>query len=58
MVALVLQQIADVTVGLVLRGISLPEQFGRFATSEGAIYAGLLILFAIMPVLANRPSQS
>lgn len=55
-VALAMQQIADVTVGVALRGISLGEQLARFATAEGAIYAALLVLFAIMPVLTNRHS--
>lgn len=52
--ALVLQQIADFLVGLTLRGIGPAEQLARFATLEGAIYAGLLLLFALMPLLANR----
>jgi hypothetical protein len=55
--ALAMQQIADVVVGLALRGISLHDQLARFATAEGAIYAALLALFAIMPALANRQSR-
>jgi hypothetical protein len=58
MVALVIQQIADLTVGLTLRGISIAGQLARFATPEGAIYAVLLILFAIMPALRNPSSGS
>jgi hypothetical protein len=52
--ALVMQQIADAAVGLGLRSLSLHEQLARFATAEGATYAGLLILFAVMPALTNR----
>jgi hypothetical protein len=51
--ALAMQQVADFAVGLALRGISLPEQLARFATAEGAIYAVLLAVFAVMPALAN-----
>ena len=55
--ALAMQQIADFAVGLALRGISLAEQLARFATAEGAIYAVLLVVFAVMPALANRTSK-
>lgn len=54
LVALVFQQIADAVVGVSLRGISLAQQLARFATVEGAVYASLLILFAIVPALVNR----
>lgn len=53
-VALAMQQIADIAVGLALRGIGVRDQLARFATPEGAIYATLLVVFAIMPALANR----
>ncbi|MBR0970563.1 MULTISPECIES: hypothetical protein [Bradyrhizobium] len=52
--ALAMQQIADVVVGVALRGIGLREQIARFVTAEDAIYASLLLLFAIMPELAHR----
>lgn len=52
--ALALQQSADVSVGLLLRGMSLAEQFARLATTEGRIYLALLVLFAAMPLLVNR----
>lgn len=54
LIALVMQQIADLAVGMTLRGISPSEQFARFATAEGTIYAALLVLFAAMPALANQ----
>ncbi|MGQ0681078.1 hypothetical protein [Bradyrhizobium sp.] len=55
--ALAMQQVADIAVGLWLRSISLREQLVRFATAEGAIYAALLVLFAVMPALTNRASR-
>src|ERR1700751_4305930 len=57
LIALVMQQFADVTVGLALRGISLAEVVARFATAEGVIYAVLLALFAAMPAVVNRTSK-
>jgi hypothetical protein len=52
--ALVMQQVADLIVGQALRGISVGEQIDRFATPEGAVYAALLVAFAIMPALVNH----
>jgi hypothetical protein len=52
--ALVLLLMADFTVGYSLRGLALPEQLARFATAPGVIYAVLLLLFALMPVLLKR----
>ncbi len=54
--ALALQQVADLLVGLKLRGMGAAEQLARFVTLEGAVYAALLVLFALMPLLANRPA--
>jgi hypothetical protein len=54
--ALVLQQIADVAVGIGLRGMSLSEQLGNFATWPGMVYAALLVGFAMMPLLINHRS--
>ncbi len=56
--ALALQQIADVTVGYTLRGLSLTDQLRRLASPEGAIYVALLFAFALMPALVNRRSPS
>ena len=56
-VALALQQVADFVVGLTLRGLAPSEQVGRLATAEGTVYAILLVLFAIMPLLTNRGAE-
>jgi hypothetical protein len=51
--ALVLQQIADLSLGTTLRGLTLVEQLQNFGTPAGAIYAVLLLLFAAMPLLVS-----
>ena len=51
---LALQQAADLIVGMALRGISALDQLARLASPEGAIYAALLVLFALMPVIVDR----
>ena len=55
--ALALQQAADFVVGTALRGISATDQWARLASPEGAIYAALLVLFALMPAAVNRISR-
>lgn len=55
--ALALQQAADFVVGTALRGISATDQWARLASPEGAIYAVLLVLFALMPAVVNRISR-
>jgi hypothetical protein len=52
-VALVLQQIADLSVALGLRGMTAREQLSSFAAPEGFIYLALVIVFAAMPVLVH-----
>jgi hypothetical protein len=52
--ALALQQAADFAVGTALRGISATDQWARLASPEGAIYAALLVVFALMPAVVNR----
>jgi hypothetical protein len=54
--ALALQQMADIIVGLTLRGMPLSEQYAQFATPQGLVYAALLIAFALMPVVVSRRS--
>jgi hypothetical protein len=49
-------ELADFAVGCWLQGLSLAEQIRNFATLPGVIYAILLLLFAAMPLLANRKS--
>lgn len=51
LVALALQQVADLAVGFGLRGMTLHEQFAYFSTPPGFIYVGTLMLFAIMPLV-------
>ena len=55
--ALALQQAADLLVGMLLRELSAQQQFARLATPEGAVYAALLALFALMPALVNRAGR-
>jgi len=57
--ALLLQQIADFTVGIMLRGLTPSEQLQNFGTPAGVIYAVALALFAAMPTLLSgrRPPQ-
>jgi hypothetical protein len=50
-VALLLQQAADLAVGIALRGLTVVEQWAQLATPAGSIYMVLLILFAAMPLL-------
>jgi hypothetical protein len=54
-----LQQIADFTVGIMLRGLTPSEQLQNFGTPAGVIYAVALALFAAMPTLLSgrRPPQ-
>jgi hypothetical protein len=44
--------------GVVVRGLSPAQQLQRFATPDGAIYVVLLLLFAAMPLLADRSSAT
>jgi hypothetical protein len=54
--ALLLQQVADLAVGIGLRGIGPSEQIAQLATPQGLIYAALLVAFVVMPLLFNRAS--
>jgi hypothetical protein len=51
--ALFLQQLADFAVGRFLRGITPAQQISHLARPAGLIYATLVIIFAVMPILAN-----
>jgi uncharacterized membrane protein YbaN (DUF454 family) len=53
-VALVLQQMADLAVGFGLRGMTLSDQLAFFATPPGYVYAVNLIIFAAAPIFARR----
>ena len=54
--ALVLQQLADLVVGMGLRGNSPATQLAQFTRPEGKIYALLLLAFALMPLGLNHKS--
>jgi len=49
--ALAMQQIADLSVGFGLRGLTLQAQLAYFQTPPGYIYIATLVLFAVMPLL-------
>jgi len=51
--ALFLQQLADFAVGRFLRGITPAQQISHLARPAGLIYATLVIIFAVMPLLAT-----
>jgi hypothetical protein len=53
-VALVLQQVADLAVGFGLRGMTLGDQLTHFTTPAGMIYVATLIVFALMPLIRMR----
>jgi hypothetical protein len=53
--ALVLQQLTDVALGSMLRGMTLRAQLAHLTTPAGFIYLALVVTFAAMPVLANWP---
>lgn len=52
--ALILLLACDFAVGKFLRGLDAQQQIARFATTEGLIYAALLVVFALMPAIVNR----
>jgi hypothetical protein len=52
--ALALQQVADLAVGVGLRGLSPAQQLAQLGTPAGRIYAAALVAFAAMPSLVNR----
>jgi hypothetical protein len=51
--ALVLQQAADLALGVWLRGLTPAEQLANFATPPGGIYLALLVIFAGLPAALN-----
>lgn len=50
-IALVLQQVADLAVGFGLRGMTFADQVAYFLSPPGAIYIITLIVFTLMPLL-------
>jgi hypothetical protein len=55
--ALALQQIADLAVGFGLRGMTLAAQAQYFTTPPGWIYAATLIAFALMPLIMHARAR-
>ncbi len=53
-IALVLQQMADLAVGFGLRGMTFADQLEYFSTPAGMIYAFTLVAFAVMPLIRMR----
>jgi hypothetical protein len=53
-VGLLLQQAADAALGLGLRGLSLSEQYAQFTRPEGILFAVLLFVFLISPMVFGR----
>ncbi len=51
--ALVLQQVADIALGMALRGITPAQQMANFATPAGAVYLVMLVIFAALPAVLN-----
>ena len=51
-----IQQLADLFIGIALRGNSPADQLAQFTRPEGMIYALLLLAFALMPLGLNRKS--
>lgn len=51
LIALLLQQIADLAVGFGLRGMTLAEQQAYFTTPPGYIYIFTLVVFALLPMV-------
>jgi hypothetical protein len=49
-----MQQVADVAVGVLLRGMTIGDHVRQFATAPGMIYAALLIAFTLIPVLIGN----
>lgn len=52
--ALLLVLLADLAVGIGLRGLSMEQQLRQFSTPPGMLYAVSLAAFAAMPLLVNR----
>jgi hypothetical protein len=57
LVALALQLIAEVVLGVAMRGKSIREIPRHFLTPEGRIYAVMRVLFAAMPWLVQRAGR-
>jgi hypothetical protein len=52
--ALALQQIGDIAVAIMLRGMTMMDHWRHFTTAEGMMFAASLIIFLLMPGLVGR----
>ena len=57
-VALALLLIAELTLVLRLRGLSIAEYVASRDPVSGSIYAGMLGVFAVMPILVGRDGSA
>ena len=57
-VALFMQQVADIAVGVLLRGMTIGDLMRQFATAPGMIYAMLLLAFLLMPLLIGKRGKA
>ena len=55
--ALILQQLADLAVGLYVRELTSTQMLETYKTPVGAIYALLLAAFAAMPAVVNMVTR-
>ncbi len=51
LLALLVQQIADLAVGFGLRGMTLADQLAYFGSPPGVVYGVSLVVFALMPLI-------
>jgi hypothetical protein len=52
--ALVVQQVADVAVAVLLRGMMVADHIAQFTSAAGMVYAALLVAFVVMPWMVGR----
>jgi hypothetical protein len=52
--ALVVQQVADVAVAVLLRGMMVADHIAQFTSAAGMVYAALLVAFVVMPWMIGR----
>ncbi len=54
LIALALQQLADLAVGFGFRGMTAADQLAYFMTPAGLVYVATLVVFAAMPLMRMR----
>ena len=53
-IGLLLQEVADIAVGALLRGITVVDHFAQFVIAPSMVYAALLAMFVAMPWVVGR----